>query len=250
MAMMKIRQQDGSWTEIPVVVGSDGRSAYEYAKDGGYTGTEAEFMAKLAIEVYSKSEADGKTATALDEAKKYTDEEIAELINGAPTTLDTLGEIATAMAENADVVRALNDAIGSKAAATDLTAHTGNRDNPHGVTAAQIGALPLGGGTMTGSLEFNGGDQPGSSKMVLATGKGQITNSGTQTLFGFLNDADLVTGHTSYNLKIRGKATRPSYNGGDLALKSDIPSVPALSTETWTFTLADGSTVTKAVYVG
>lgn len=31
--------------------GSDGKSAYQYAQDGGYTGTEAEFAAKLAEEI-------------------------------------------------------------------------------------------------------------------------------------------------------------------------------------------------------
>lgn len=372
MAILRTKNPEtGKWEEVPVVAGKNGKSAYEYAKEGGFTGTEAEFGAQLGASASVLTDAkqytddkvrdasnesaaaigalqeavngkaaasdlashvgnasnphgvtaaqigadeSGAAAAALAEAKNYTDSEIAELINGAPTTLDTLGEIATAMTENADVVKALNDAIGSKAAATDLTAHTDNKNNPHGVTAAQVGAdasgsanaaltsakaytdahssnksnphsvtaaqvgaLPLGGGTMTGSLEFNGGDQIGSSKMVLATGKGQITNSGTQTLFGFLNDADLATGHSSYNLKMRGKATRPSYNGGDLALKSDIPTVPTKTsqltndsgfltqhqdlsayakkddlpskTENWTFTLADGSTVTKEVYL-
>ncbi len=38
--------------------GADGKSAYAYAQDGGYTGTEAEFAAKLAEETYSKSEID------------------------------------------------------------------------------------------------------------------------------------------------------------------------------------------------
>ena len=38
--------------------GADGKSAYEYAQDGGYTGTETEFAAKLAEETYSKSEID------------------------------------------------------------------------------------------------------------------------------------------------------------------------------------------------
>ena len=66
----------------------------------------------------------GSANSALENAKSYTDEEIAGLINGAPTTLDTLGEIADAMAENKTVVDALNDAIGSKANTTDLTAHT------------------------------------------------------------------------------------------------------------------------------
>lgn len=52
--------------------------------------------------------------TVYDASKTYTDTRIADLINGAPTTLDTLGEIADAMAENKTVVDALNDAIGTK----------------------------------------------------------------------------------------------------------------------------------------
>lgn len=48
-------------------------------------------------------------------ANTYTDNKISALINGAPSTLDTLGEIATAMAANANVVDALDKAIGGKA---------------------------------------------------------------------------------------------------------------------------------------
>lgn len=40
----------------------------------------------------------------------------------------------------------------------DLIAHIRNKNNPHGVTAAQAGAVPAAGGTMTGSLIMNGGD--------------------------------------------------------------------------------------------
>ena len=40
-----------------------------------------------------------------------------------------------------------------KANAADLTSHINNKSNPHGVTAGQTGALPLSGGTMTGSLK-------------------------------------------------------------------------------------------------
>ena len=36
--------------------------------------------------------------------------------------------------------------------ADDLSAHISNRENPHGVTAAQVGALPLTVGTLTGNL--------------------------------------------------------------------------------------------------
>lgn len=81
----------------------------------------------------------GAAASALTEAKSYTDTKISALINSAPSTLDTLGEIATAMEENAEVVEALEAAIGNKAAASDLTSHTGNKSNPHGVTLSQLG---------------------------------------------------------------------------------------------------------------
>lgn len=50
----------------------------------------------------------------------YTDQKIAELINGAPETLDTLKEIADAMAENNTVVEALDTAIGQKADAAEF----------------------------------------------------------------------------------------------------------------------------------
>lgn len=53
--------------------------------------------------------------TVYQQSTGYTDQKIAELINGAPSTLDTLGEIADAMQDNADVVEALNAAIGTKA---------------------------------------------------------------------------------------------------------------------------------------
>lgn len=88
---------------------------------------------------YTKAEADTNVSTALDTAKSYTDTKVADLVNNAPETLDTLGEIATALKTNEDAVGALNDAIGTRAKQTDLTAHTSNTDNPHSVTKAQIG---------------------------------------------------------------------------------------------------------------
>ena len=57
--------------------------------------------------------------SAIDEkykmANAYTNEKVAQLVNGAPETLDTLKEVADAMAQNKDVVDALNQAIGTKA---------------------------------------------------------------------------------------------------------------------------------------
>lgn len=42
----------------------------------------------------------------------------------------------------------------AKADGTATSAHISNTNNPHGVTAAQVGALPLSGGTLTGNLDI------------------------------------------------------------------------------------------------
>ena len=81
----------------------------------------------------------GAAATALADAKSYTDSEVARLVNTAPETMDTIGELAEAMENNKTVVEALNSAIGTKANQSDLTTHTGNTSNPHNVTAEQVG---------------------------------------------------------------------------------------------------------------
>lgn len=98
------------------------------------------------------NEAIAYTNSGVMAANGYTDNKIAALINSAPTTLDTLGEIATAMQNNADVVTALNTAVGTKANASDFVAHAQSKTNPHNVTASQVGALSTQGGTLSGTL--------------------------------------------------------------------------------------------------
>lgn len=56
--------------------GAPGKTAYQYAQDGGYTGTEEEFAAKLAEEVYSK----GETDAAISEATNENEYELIESI--------------------------------------------------------------------------------------------------------------------------------------------------------------------------
>ena len=67
---------------------------------------------------------------AIDDAyansNKYTDEKIADLIDGAPETLDTLKEVADAIEKSKTVEEALNSAIGKKANQTELDTHIGN----------------------------------------------------------------------------------------------------------------------------
>lgn len=50
----------------------------------------------------------------LQDAKNYTDTEINSLVNGAPEAMDTLKELADAIAANDDIMTALQSAIGDK----------------------------------------------------------------------------------------------------------------------------------------
>lgn len=81
----------------------------------------------------------GAADNALLEANQYTDGKIALLMNNSSEAVDSIMELATAMQENDEVVGALEEAIGKKANAGDLTFHTGDKSNPHEVTKAQVG---------------------------------------------------------------------------------------------------------------
>ena len=100
----------------------------------------------------------------------------------------------------------------------------------------------LGGGTLTSPLKITGGDGSAAAKISLnQSGNGQITDSSTGTLFGFMSSTTLTVGDNSYALALRGSGARPTYKGADLALKSDIPSVPTNYVTTDTDQTVDGA---------
>lgn len=67
---------------------------------------------------------DNKISSNLTTAKSYTDTKIANLVDSAPETLDTLAEVAQAIRDNETVVDALNSAIGDKADKTTVDSLT------------------------------------------------------------------------------------------------------------------------------
>ena len=71
---------------------------------------------------------------------------------------ESKAEGAALAAHEADGVKhvsaAERTAWNAKADGTATSAHIANTNNPHGVTAAQVGALPLSGGTLTGNLDI------------------------------------------------------------------------------------------------
>lgn len=80
-----------------------------------------------------------KADAALASAKSYADGIKNDLLNGAGTAYDTLKELGDLIDINVDAIDALETVAASKANASDLTSHTGNKSNPHGVTLAQLG---------------------------------------------------------------------------------------------------------------
>jgi len=68
------------------------------------------------------AEVDSKVATGVGQAKTYAEQTIKGIIGAAPTTLDTIAELADAVTKNKDGVQAINDGITKKADKTDVTA--------------------------------------------------------------------------------------------------------------------------------
>lgn len=66
------------------------------------------------------AEVDKKISTGVGQAKTYAEQSIKDIIGAAPTTLDTIGELADAVTKNKDGVQAINDGITKKADKTEL----------------------------------------------------------------------------------------------------------------------------------
>ena len=101
----------------------------------------------------------GRTGTVTATSGDYT---AAQVTNALDKTGDTMsGDLAmgtnklTGVGDGTDAQDAVTKTqLDAKASSSDLTSHTGSTSNPHSVTAAQVSALPLSGGTMAGDVDF------------------------------------------------------------------------------------------------
>ena len=147
-------------------------------------------------QVANKEDVEIAVSQTLGSAKDYTDTKIADLINSAPETLDTLGEVANAIQEHEDVVTALNSSIGNKADKDSLNNY-----------------LLKTGGKMEGDIN-------------LSTNKGfsATTTSGNVYDIFKVDSANrrLTVGGSYPALQLKGLNARPTYNGSEVALLSDV----------------------------
>lgn len=73
-----------------------------------------------------KTFASTENANTLQTIKSYVDQKIADLIDDAPETLDTLREIANEISDNQSAIDAINTLIATKVDKTDFNTHVGN----------------------------------------------------------------------------------------------------------------------------
>lgn len=86
------------------------------------------FVTDDRIEAWDNSLGASKTYTdgMYRQATAYADKKVADLVGGAPESLDTLKEVADAIKENASVMDALDAAVGKKANQSELDTHVDN----------------------------------------------------------------------------------------------------------------------------
>lgn len=198
MSKVRVKYPDGSEKEVPFGRGLNGKSAYEYAKEGGYTGTEEEFAAKLAAE-YLTSESDPTVPSWAKQTNKpsYTKNEVG---------LDHVDNVKQYSASNPPPYPVTN--VNGKTGAVTITVPTKMSELDNDDDYVQVDDL-----------------SPYAKTSAIPTKTSQLTNDS-----GFLTSvpSEYIT---------ETELTNKGY-----AVKS--------SAETWTFTLSDGSTVTKKVVLG
>jgi len=185
-SILKVRDENGNFIDIPAIKGDDGKSAYELAVEGGYKGSEEDFIATLnaslsevtaeqigAVKTDGSNVMTGNLQIRKDNANVtfgtddentailvYTENSNADLINvknAKPTTLSLSNE----------TVLALNQLLRLWTSDGQFYNIYGEHNKP---TATDVGALPLSGGTLTGSLLINNLDS------YYAIKKGRIIN--------------------------------------------------------------------------
>lgn len=156
------------------------------------------------------------------QATGYTDQKIAALIGGAPSTLDTLGEIANAMQNNPDVVAALEDAIGSKASEAEFSSYKNVTD----VLIGNTDISGVGDGTITGAIT--------ELKKSAADGKASVASAITAK--GVPTAQDATFAELTENISLIGGGGNITLAGHPLKTATGYGNV----TVTTSFSITDG----------
>lgn len=256
--ILRIRQRDGSVIEVPVGMAANGKSAYEYAKDGGYTGTEAEFAAKLAAE-YLTSESDPTVPSWAKQPEKpaYTAAEVGAEGKGAVSSA-IVSHNTNSTAHNdirvliTELANRLNALANSDDTTLDQMAEVvayikANRDLIEQITTGKVSTSDI-----VNNLTTNVSTKPLSAAQGVALkalidaipdwAKAEAKPSYTKGEVG-LGSVDNIQ---QYSVVNPPPYPVTSVNGKKGAVVLTMENL-GLQYEEWTFTLEDGSTVTKNI---
>ena len=211
------------------------------------------------INTYIKSEIDSKDSNILSQAKSYADTKKSEAISSSNThaglknnphsvTASQVGAYTKAETDSRDsstLSNAKSYADQKKSEVVNsLNGHTGNRSNPHGVTASQIGAYTKGevdnkiNGITIGGANLIKDTRNYSTGMISS----QIGGTGTTTTSEIVNDSKVPSGK-AFHIKRTHTATSTTQGGRYFSTGSTKLIIGR--TYTWTVLVRGSGTVTQ-----
>ena len=183
--------------------GEDGKSAYQYAQDGGYTGTEAEFAAKMAQDIPTVDSTLTKSGQAADAAVvgnrlSALSKEIANLPGGGSglttaqiTALDGLFKIAAYTEDASTAYSAFKVAFGLDGGGT-------------GVTLSSISATYIGGDVAVGTAL---------SDLTGIVVTAQYSDGSTATVTGYTLSGEIAEGSNTITVTYQDKTATFTVTG-------------------------------------
>lgn len=232
MKIMKVRLPDGSVVSIPLGKGADGKSAYQYAKEGGYIGTESEF-AQLLGDINSGASSPVLSVNGKTGAVTLSASDVGADASGTASSAVSAHNISTTAHNDMRIeLKALADRINAVLDSDDTTLDElseivayikSNKALIEQVTSTKVNVSDI-----VNNLTSNVSNKPLSAAQGVAL-KGLIEAITVPTKVSQLtNDAKYLTSVPSEYV------TETELSGKG---------------ETWTFKLKDGSTVTKKVVI-
>lgn len=197
---------DGTWSYSEVSLSS----SYEAAKEAYNKAANTE--SNLANNYYTKIDTDAQI--------NVTKESITSTVSSTYATKSALNTT------NSNVTAAQTAA--ATAQSTAATAQT----TANAAQSTADNALPKSGGTMTGELKI--GQDDGYGIQLGTNGRINGTTSdgnATATIVGLIG-SNAILGHSAFNATLRGKNSKPTYNGSDLAMNSDVVTCRTLIDQT------------------
>ena len=135
MSVLHIRDKNGNFIPIPAIRGDKGKSAYEQAKEGGYNGTEAEFIALL-----NNLPQIMLNVTALDENEDINESHLINFSNPHSVTAAQTGAIPEAYHASSDLNTELQSG-GNKMTICNYHSETLNTPYKEGLTVFAHGMV-------------------------------------------------------------------------------------------------------------